>query len=92
MAWCFRDEARFFRLLHAVKYQGQYPLMGALGEVFARWAAPSLARIKDARIVALPDDPLRLAQRGYSLPELLALRLAAAGNLPLAQGILSRRK
>jgi len=92
ISWHFQDDARFFRLLHAVKYGGQYPLMEALSESFAQWAAPVLARIGSARIVPLPDDPVRRAQRGYSLPEVLAIRLSANGNLPLARGILTRRK
>jgi predicted amidophosphoribosyltransferase len=92
VAWYFRDGPRFFRLLHAVKYGGQYPLMEPLSQFFVRWAAPLLARIESPCIVPLPDDPRRLAERGYSLPEVLARRLAANGNLPLARGILTRRK
>lgn len=92
VAWYFRDEPRIFRLLHAVKYGGQYPLMEVLSEFFVRWAAPALARIETPRILPLPDDPRRLAERGYSLPEVLARQLALNGNLPLARGILTRRK
>ncbi len=92
VAWRYRDDSRFFRILHAIKYGGQYPLIEALCDSFAAWAAPLLPPLSTGRIVPLPEDPLRLARRGHSLPRALAAALARTANLPLVEGILIRRK
>lgn len=92
VAWRYRDDSRFFRILHAIKYGGQYPLIEVLCDSFAAWAAPLLPPVSAGRILPLPEDPLRLARRGYSLPRALAATLARTTNLPLVEGILIRRK
>ena len=42
VTWCYQDDPRFFRVLHAVKYGGQFPLIEVLSHRFAAWAAPLL--------------------------------------------------
>lgn len=90
--WYWKDDPGFFRLLHAVKYEGRFPLAAVLAEVFADWAAGSLRNWGQGFVIPVPDDPLRLQRRGFSLVGVLASTLSHSSGLPLAEGVLIRRK
>jgi predicted amidophosphoribosyltransferase len=90
--WLYEDCPEFFRILHAVKYEGQWPLLGPLVSCFAEWASRSLQGPGEFLLVPVPDDPMRRRRRGDSVVDRLARGLAVAGGGALEPSLLCRRR
>jgi predicted amidophosphoribosyltransferase len=87
-----RDDAAFFRLLHAAKYEGRAAVLAPLATAFGLWAAPFLRPWSETSVVPVPDDPRRRRERGGSSAELLARAVSQAAALPLGLSWLTRRR
>jgi predicted amidophosphoribosyltransferase len=90
-AW-LRDHPAFFDLLHAAKYGGRPSLLLPLAEGLAARAAEADWIPPDACLVPVPDDPWRLAERGFSPATILAREIAARLGCGLRVDLLRRRR
>jgi ComF family protein len=74
--------------IHHLKYSGRSSLAEPLGSFLSeRWSAGPLPA---DLIVPVPLHPARLRERGYNQSTLLAVQLARASRLPLAEDALKR--
>ena len=90
--YLWRDDPAFFRLLHAVKYDGRVALTEALVEALSTWFRARWRVGCKAAVVPVPDDPQRWRERDHSLNFHLAAGVARAGALPFLPGALVRRR
>jgi predicted amidophosphoribosyltransferase len=90
--WCFEDCPAFFRVLHAVKYEGQWPLLHALIRDFVPWAQHICGRVEEVVWVGIPDDPRRRRARGGSVVEALLDALSALDGTRRGDRLLVRRR
>ncbi len=90
--WLYRDCPEFFRILHAVKYEGQWPLLHPLARDFGRWARERLTSLGPSVLVGLPDDAARLRARGDSVVQRLLVAAAAEGCPVTGVRLLRRRR
>ncbi len=76
--------------IHALKYQGVSAVAGvmapAMAECLEEWAPPAAA------LVPVPLTGARRRSRGYNQSEVLARELSRLSGLPLATGVLVRRR
>src|SRR5512143_1965279 len=73
------------------KYGGRSELAAPLGALLVARAAPAYHGLADV-VVPVPLHPRRLRARGYDQACLLAVPLARALGVPLADGALARRR
>lgn len=71
------------RAITRFKYEDCPHLAHPLGQLLLR-SVPELRAVGVARVVPVPLHPVRLAERGYNPPALLARHVAAALNVPLS--------
>lgn len=89
----WRDTEAFFRILHALKYQGRRALLGPLARELGTWVRPRLESAGSGTwIVPVADDPVRRRERGFSVNLELAAGVARACSLPYLAGALVRRR
>jgi predicted amidophosphoribosyltransferase len=88
----WKDSAAFFRLLHALKYEGRVPLAEPLAAAMGHWVRRRLIAETIAFVVPVPDDPARFRRRGFSLNAILAAGVARSCGLPYRMGALRRRR
>ncbi len=77
------------RLIQALKFRGELALAGALG---ARMAPLAAAAAHIDALVPVPLAPRRIAERGFNQSAAICAAIARACRLPVAAGLLARRR
>lgn len=77
------------RLIQALKFRGELALAGALG---ARMAPLAAAAADIDALVPVPLAPQRIAGRGFNQSAAICAAIARACRLPVAAGLLARRR
>jgi predicted amidophosphoribosyltransferase len=88
--WLYADAPALFALLHAAKYDGQPQLLRPLGRRLGAAARMWGWLPADCVLVPLPDDPVRLKQRGFSPTGWVAREVARAARRPVLPELLRR--
>lgn len=91
LTWSFPDTPAWFRLLHAIKYGGRWPLLDLLAAVASLPCPVAWERRRPAVLVPLPDDRRRRRERGESVTGRLARRWAERWGCDLRPQLLRRR-
>lgn len=91
LTWAFRDSPEWFRVLHAIKYGGRWPLLDLLAGAAAFPRPLAGARMGSPILVPLPDDPFRRRERGGSVTGRLAEGLALRWGATRRPDLLRRR-
>lgn len=90
--YLFQKKSSIQKILHAIKYKGNYELATLIGKWYAEDIAADAAVMQSACIIPVPLHPLKYKQRGYNQSEEFAKGLAEGLSIPLSTDLLKRKE
>lgn len=94
-AWCryaFHRSAKFRDAIHAMKYEGIFPLGAMFGHELGELIGTSPGAAGIGGIVPVPLHSLKKIERSFNQAELIAAGIAEVLGKPLLTGVIARTK